>query len=523
MFTLKVEAHFKSQNCLSLYAILSILILLFLQLQIRGQTQILKSKDWYRLGKNFQEVAKYDSAIGSFQKAADSLIEAKNYELYVDCFNQIGRCLQYQKKYQESLPYLSKALKVGKNFLRNGHPQIALSYNFLGSSYRHLYQYSNSLNHYKQALEIRRNHYGDNHKLVASILGNLGNLYRDWSDHNKSLMYYKQSINTAVKNDELKLAKVYLNIGAVFLSKGDYLQAATYFKKIISLLSSENSVHNRLIQKALFNIGLIYSKQYDEQTALSYYTNALNSFKNDSGEMVLILNNMAILFIEMREFERAIDINSRAIKLQNKINSKNYLSLQRLYSNLGAAYAYKKQWDTALVAFRESLGYTKKMNNYESELLIDLYSRFVKVYIKTKKFDKALKYADMSVELGKRIFGEKSRDLVSPYLEYGNIFFEKGNYKLALQYFQKASNSLTHGTNEYDLYLPPDINSTLYPYDLFLTISAKIKAFWEISSKENDLTIKKHFLRSIISHYKIATQLAHQIRTGFKNEGSKFF
>lgn len=199
-------------------------------------------ENYFMLGLYFQERENYNKAIEQFNKV---LIIPENKALIYDSKNwkikkdpvindriyflskaNIGYCYYYQKKFDETINQLNKAIKEHKNYLKKDYFDGGYFYYILGRSYYKLNDYNNSLIFYYKGLK-----YNDYH---GELYNAISYSYLKQGNKEKSLKMLEKNIqlNPNYVNGYDSIAEYYLNEGNNDLAYCYYEKACKLGKKL---------------------------------------------------------------------------------------------------------------------------------------------------------------------------------------------------------------------------------------------------------------------------------------------------
>lgn len=144
-----------------------------------------------------------------------------------------------------------------------------------------------SLDFYEKAIELDKN-YKEAYYYAATIYG-------DMKNYDKAIDYLKKTINLD-PNDFI----AYNDLGAIYETLGKYDEALEYLNKSID--------KNEEYYLSRFNKGVVYKALKEHDKAIEQYKIAKNLSDN-----IYIFLNMSAIYIEDREYEKAIDILTEGI------------------------------------------------------------------------------------------------------------------------------------------------------------------------------------------------------------------
>ncbi|MGZ3903541.1 MAG: tetratricopeptide repeat protein [Bacteroidia bacterium] len=331
-----------------------------------------------------------------------------------------------------------------------------------------------------------------------NIAGKLNNAYLKDGKPDSALAYSrlaeKFAMSLAVdRKKNKKLASVYNDIGYIYEYKGEYNSAISYYSKALEINEELNNEPG--IASTLTYIGLVYS-QIDIAKALAHYFRALPLYERMSNSsdkkqkakgksgMAALYNNIGIIYIDQREFIKALDCYNKALVINQEINNrdwvaKNYSNLGIIYNNLGDynkgrdftlkslrineetgnetsiafsnhamgdVYMYKKEYPLALDYFNKALEMFKKQGFKRG--IASCYSNIGAAQIELKNYAAAKEALTRGLKLSEEIGGWEGMRDVNYHLS--ELYSKTGKAKLAYEYYKNyilAKDSLVNEEN----------------------------------------------------------------------------
>ncbi|CAM1350320.1 tetratricopeptide repeat protein [Tenacibaculum insulae] len=289
-----------------------------------------------------------------------------------------------------------------------------------------------------------------------------GLLYRDLKEYDKAIEVYSKSLVKAKDISNIDAEIVTLNqIGVIYKREDKVRQALNYFQESLELISKINAPTNNI------------------KTSKSIAVNCIGD-----------------IYLELKQYERALDKFNESIAIDKEIDDKVGLAIS--YQNIGYAYESLNKLDLALDNYQKSLRYNTinedilgqglsnnsianiliKKGNYEEaykfitkavvslekngkkDYLIEVYDTLASVLIKVNKNDEAERYLNKALKIGEENNMLSSLSMI--YKHFSELNLKKGNNKVALDFYKKAieldKKSFEAKNNRY-------INSLISKYD----------------------------------------------------------
>ena len=151
-----------------------------------------------------------------------------------------------------------------------------------------------------------------------------------------------QKINNNNNIDSITLSDSYYFIGVYYLFTGNLNNVVNYLKLSMALREKKQEYDN-LYARALYNIGIAYKGLGDFNKLEDYSLKSLEMDKkiygDSSPDLISSYSTLAIAYIELQQYEKAINYSNIALTIANNIiDSVAPVIMADLYNNLGVCY-----------------------------------------------------------------------------------------------------------------------------------------------------------------------------------------
>jgi serine phosphatase RsbU (regulator of sigma subunit) len=163
-------------------------------------------------------------------------------------------------------------------------------------------------------------------------------------DYETALKYYYKCISICEEMSASKTvyisnqgkaayAKILNNIGNIYLDKGNYPKAISYYLSSLKTVESLNDKEG--LASALSNVGMIYGMQGNYEKSLEYLHRGLKVVTElgDLQGKANDLNNIGNIYLEKKDYDKAAEYQMESLKLRLQIEDKQGISSS--YCNLG--------------------------------------------------------------------------------------------------------------------------------------------------------------------------------------------
>jgi signal transduction histidine kinase len=223
---------------------------------------------------------------------------------------------------------------------------------------------------------------------ISKSFMNLGNLYLFKGDSEKALIYYNKGLEIAEKNNLFKqMGLINKNIGVVFMNQEKYKEALLYSNKALEMFLKINN--KKEIAGAYINIGNVYFNQYDADNALLFYKKAEEICLeiNDNFNLGLIYNNIGSVYAEDKKDKvNGLKYLKKALQFKIANNGTNEVIFQ--HTNLADFYANDNDFVNAEYHLKKAETMALKSNNKVE--LKQIYSTYANMFAKKNDFKSAL-------------------------------------------------------------------------------------------------------------------------------------
>ncbi len=206
---------------------------------------------------------------------------------------------------------------------------------------------------------------------------------------------YREKLSVEYIKKQKKLAHLYAYVS---LEK----ESIAIYQKLLDVYDKNETTKYQEIDTVLI-IARIYNSISDSNSSLEYYDKAikLSLDVNDSDMLPYSIDslytNVADIYREMLQYQKAIDYHNKALKYIEKNDSKNYDELASVYTNIAEINYVEKKYKLSIENYEKAIALKKEaLNNTEDyyreyifSTLADLYSKQASNYTALKMTKKA--------------------------------------------------------------------------------------------------------------------------------------
>lgn len=368
----------------------------------------------------------------------------------------------------------------------------------LSNEYR-LLDYEKGLHYGYEALNLVES---DNSKKIQALLAVARNLERK-GELEKAIEYAGQALElNKLANDKFGTGRNLLTIGSFYAAKSNLDSAFYYYTKAHEYFSELKN--DEWISNTLLNISAAHFDRGELKKALDYSLQAYDLKKKgkqgSKQHLASLITNIAVIYLNLKEYEKSIEFNIEAQKLFEEMNSIDGVANIELNSAL--AYVELKKYDKAERAYRNAIKLYSSIKYNPG--LRDSYLYYGVFNRKINSLNNSINYLNLSLKLSE----ELKDSLILP-----KIYFEKAAVYELLNDYKKAFESMKKWGETYN-YTMEKLNSKRL-FEAEARFGSKQKELENIAlKKENDIhkeTLRANRIMSIAGSIVLALIIAISI------------
>ncbi len=341
-----------------------------------------------------------------------------------------------------------------------------------------------------------------------------------------AIKYYKDKAlkvwNNCLQVPLSEKAKTLYNIGISHQYLNNMEHAKGYIDKALYIFEKD-SLYPRLdLARKYYGIGRFYQDLNDAFRATLYYKNAINLYREQEETKAWqfeVLNDLIVMNNNFKEYKKSKEYIMQALSIQKNFPKEiPQLNLAWVYLNAGVTYFELKEFESAYKMA------TKALNLLDKETESFYYSIALEtialIQSEEEKFELAEKNINKVLEIRKILHSknERQRQLVLAYENLCDILIRKGNISGTNEQLNKAFNILVPNVIFDKDHLPIIRNSkALDDSNLIRLIELKVKVFEAKYEKSNDIKFLK---KALVTQHKIDSVINRSL-FNFQFEQSK--
>ncbi|MCG8581491.1 MAG: tetratricopeptide repeat protein, partial [Bacteroidales bacterium] len=217
------------------------------------------------MGVSYRKLKDFDKAAVCFLRALNIYNALKDEHGIARTLNNMSILYSELEDYDNSLKYIK--LYLEQNIKLKDSTGIAKAYNNMGLAYKNMGTYKLAMDCYMNSLGIKTSLNDWGGMMVTHI--NIADLSVLKEDYDQAILYYLKVINDwKLKPASVNIAKVYCNIGKVYISLRQYNNAETFLMEALTKSEKSKSIDN--LEMTLLALIDLYKSQSFYKKALDY-------------------------------------------------------------------------------------------------------------------------------------------------------------------------------------------------------------------------------------------------------------
>jgi tetratricopeptide (TPR) repeat protein len=306
-----------------------------------------------------------------------------------------------------------------------------MAYKSIANIYTLKNDYERAINYSKLAFEYYETE-GNLEEKVNSILS-IGNLYADKGDMDKTIEYYTKAIQLYDDNkesDPLEKAVTLLDLAVICLEKqNDTKLAKNYFDQSLALYQNHSSISVKI--KTMVDIGIIFLDKGDINNTLKYFEEAVTLNDNVPLQKGQLLLDLGKSLIGHNEYDKGFEYFERGFKLFENTSVQKFAEQ---IVNVGLFLEKIRELDYAIEFLKRALEIYAKVDDNKGKVSVLI--NLGEFYSKLGQIEHSLQYYEEALENFDQEFVESEKAII--LMGLGSVLSNKGKIEKALEFFNQS-------------------------------------------------------------------------------------
>ncbi len=325
-----------------------------------------------------------------------------------------------------------------------------------------------------------------------------------------------------IRDKNLREIIINHKIGKTFFDQQQYERSLPYLRKALKTIKRSH-LKTDLRAATETMLGSVFTDQRKYDQAIIYNSEALSKWKNgfpEKTEKELVFKSYLNQGYLLRKINSATETEAwyiKSVKSEQsdwkKTTEQEKGTLLTHANNPGKSDDY----NMALIIYENAEALLKKHRG-SSNQHIDLQLAIGSLYFEAGDYNQSKEHYKAALDRMEKEFGGKHPKMSETTGKLSEIYLAAELYTEALAYIEQAQNANTKEDIVIDRTLMSNINKVDFPFELLNSITTKaIIQYRQLGEFATEETLKK-----ILAHYSISTELLHQLRNTYRNEGSQY-
>ena len=295
--------------------------------------------------------------------------------------------------------------------------------------------------------------------VITTVLGRLCWEYR-LIDMDSAVYYCDEALRIAegIKY-ERGIALIYTQTAAVCRQKGEFQKALDFHTKALDIWKSfqKNNpgyYYSVVISdeaRTLNNMGIIYDQLGENTKAMDLFYRALkiDESRGNKDGAANKLGGIGNVFLRQKQYDKALDYYFQVLKIDETVVNK--VRMAECYSNMGFAYWKKNDRTRAMEYYTKAVDMHKSVGN--KKMLSENYGNIGLIYDEEKNYTEAANYYNQSLQLKAETDDKPGSVVILGNL--GAMYLDRDMFSESERYFLRAksiSDSIGERDVQMDLY-----------------------------------------------------------------------
>lgn len=343
---------------------------------------------------------------------------------------------------------LEKALRISKAKLGEDHLDVADTYEQIAISSKLHAKIDDAKKYYEKSLSVRMQIIGASDVKSAKLIHELGLLHLQQESMDDAERAFKESIRilSLHAGEDALLAKSKYNLGRVYTSRGDNINALKYLEDSLRIMKSKLVSPDIQTADNFHSLGMVHFSMRSLDKSVFCYDKAAQIYTEVYGDknnhhVALSLVRKGESLHASKQYHDAMLCFTKCIDIRKSIDGSNsskesgdiLLYMGNLYSELGDDANTSSSYASALSIYRQTLG-------SKHQTVADVLQKMADHFVKVREFERGYSCVKEALVLCQVLLGEDDIKTGDSHYCKGKILFQWNDYAEAVPCFESAHN-----------------------------------------------------------------------------------
>jgi CHAT domain-containing protein/Tfp pilus assembly protein PilF len=356
-----------------------------------------------------------------------------------------GETLRKEGRYNEAIPFVQKALKLGEQEFGLDHKTTAtLIYN-LADLYRVQGRYSEAEPLYKRVLAVNEKVLGPQHSSVAASLNNLGMLYHAQGRYADAEPLYMRAMaidEKALGPEHPDVANSLHVLANLYVAQGRYNDAEPFYKRALAIREKVLGPQHPSAAASLNNLGMLYVAQGRYNDAEPLHKRALAIVELVQGpqhpSVAASLNNLAVLYVTQGRYNDAEPLHKRALAIGEKALGPQHPDVATSLNNLAELYHTQGRYADAEPLYKRVMAIDEKALGSQHPDVATGLNNLAELYHTQGRYADAEPLHKRALAIGEIALGPQHPDVANRLNNLAALYHAQGRYGEAEPLYKRS-------------------------------------------------------------------------------------
>ncbi|NUO00996.1 MAG: tetratricopeptide repeat protein, partial [Saprospiraceae bacterium] len=366
-----------------------------------------------------------------------------------DALHLIGNIYNLAPKKDSALAYYYQSVEIRIKIHGEKNIDLAKTYNNIGLTLIDLNLYDKAEYYILKSLNIKINLIPENDPSIAKAYNNIGFFFIQKGEYDQAIYYFEKGrcireSDPSYNSEELSGS--YINLSNAYLKKGDYGRAIQFGQHAVNILEKNNLIDKHFYVEPISIIGTCYYMLGDIQKSILYHKKSLharlNILKNNDIGIATALNDLGICYMDIREFEKALEYFNDALDKLSPSYTENIRSDGRIIAlinyNIGNVFSLKQDYQQAIAYYQKALETWIELLGSEHDDIAKVYSGLAFCYHALGKHEQAIKENKKALSILEKKVGLVNIETAKVLNNLGLVYLDIQQFNQALEYLDQA-------------------------------------------------------------------------------------
>ncbi len=390
---------------------------------------------YWALARSYDEKEEYGKANNYYYQS--NLADYPQQNSLFIFWRHWGWCHRLSKKYEQSLLYYQKALKIAEE-LPNYKYKANIFYN-IGRVYQDWGKYELAIDYHQQSQGLYQQL--GREKSVANQWDWMADCNREWGKYEQAIKCANQNFALRQQlDDQVNIAYAYYQLGQIYQAWGKYEQAINHYQQsqeAYQQLGREKSVANLWDWMAYCNREW---GKYEQSVEYENQNLALRQQLDGQMGVANVYNQLGLIYQAWGKYEQAINHYQQSREIYQRLGRENSVANQ--WYCMGDCNREWGKYKQAIECANQDLALRQQLDDRVN--IADAYNQLGSIYREWGKYEQAIKYFQDSCNLYKHLNINESEARILRKLTYAQILLAKTyqNEALTLNLLTQAEQNL---------------------------------------------------------------------------------